>query len=152
MSASLKAAADDSTTALANVCLAFVNLPNIDSSKVHALAELLGYTEASAFEADLSPVLASLLDGDDDQQDTHYNPDQEETDPLDTFLLAFYILVPDTTEETLAQLSSLLDLTPTEVALRTLTVIKNLSDDDDADDEGESFLENADDGGVIQIL
>lgn len=173
---------EDNDTALKSVVLAFLNLiPNPTDDQTHALAGLLGF-QFLEFEDRMREVLAPYLDegeefDDVDVEEIDLDLEKDLDDPLDTFLLAFYMLHPEPTEPQLMILSVLVNLTLEELEEHTYKVIHKLMEthpqgddtelheleldtdfenDDtiDADHDGQhddDSLED-DDGDAIQLL
>jgi hypothetical protein len=121
--------------ALQSAVIAFTDLfPTPTSDQTHVLAGLLGY-EPDTFLPVMQKLLAPLLSADDDQVLDELDAD-DEGDPLDIFLLSFYILNPEPTEEQLNALAILVGLTLEELEERTYSVMNQLMEttpDDDAD-------------------
>lgn len=160
MSDSPLSQADD--TALQNVLLAFAALfPEPTDDQTHALAGLLGFDKQELIDL-AQKILAPLIhDGDDLSA-------QQTQDPVDTFLLAFYLINPEPTEEQLEVLALLSELTLEELESRTYSAITKLTeaqptdgvsnlnsldsdfiaDDDDLDDDP---LQDSE-GNVIQLI
>ncbi len=160
MSDSPLSQADD--TALQNVLLAFAALfPEPTDDQTHALAGLLGFDKQELIDL-AQKILAPLIhDGDDLSA-------QQTQDPVDTFLLAFYLINPEPTEEQLEVLALLSELTLEELESRTSSAITKLTeaqptdgvsnlnsldsdfiaDDDDLDDDP---LQDSE-GNVIQLI
>lgn len=136
---------EDDDTTLRNVVLAFLNLiPKPTDDQTHALAGLLGF-EFLDFEDRMREVLAPYIEEDEDPNKVNVKKidiehEHDLDDPLDTFLLAFYMLVPEPTEQQLLILSVLVNLTLSELEEHTYTVIHKLmeehpqGDDTDFDD------------------
>lgn len=121
--------ADD--VALQTVVLAFLTLfPKPTDDQTHALAGLLGL-DFLEFEDQVRHALTPYLAEDEDpakvsHKDVDYEVDNELDDPKDTFLLAFYMMHPEPTQEQLLILSVLADLTLEELEEHTYRVINLL--------------------------
>jgi hypothetical protein len=156
--------------ALNGVILAFINLfPSPTDDQTHALAGLLGFN-FQEFEDKVRVILAPILDkdGDDDLDDTIEVIDS--ADPVDVFLLAFYLLQPEPTEDQLVTLAILLSMTLDELEKRTYDVINklmeaqpqidgtteledvDLTDEFNADDQDPDEPLTDSSGNVIQLL
>jgi hypothetical protein len=164
MSDSTPAQADDLT--LQNVLLAFAAIfPEPTDDQTHALAGLLGY-EKQEFLDLARKILAPLLNGDDE------STPQANDDPIETFLLAFYLINPEPSEEQLEVLALLMELTLEELESRTYSAIVKLTeaqptdgvsnlntlddnfiadDDDDEDFDPDAPLTDGE-GNVIQLI
>jgi hypothetical protein len=162
MSDSPPSQADDLT--LQNVLLAFAALfPEPTEDQTHALAGLLGFDKDELVSL-AQKILAPFLN-DDDQ-----SAPQPEDDPVDTFLLAFYLVNPEPTEEQLEVLALLSELTLEELESRTYSAILKLTEaqptdgvsnlntlddnfiaDDEDDFEPDTPLQD-NDGNVIQLI
>lgn len=121
---------DDET--LKNVVLAFLKLiPKPTSDQTHALAGLLGF-EFMEFEDRMREVLTPYIEDEEvdpltvNVKKIDIEVDNELDDPLETFLLAFYMLNPEPSEQQLLILSVLVDLTAEELEEKTYAVINKL--------------------------
>lgn len=172
---------NETNVALQNVILAFLKLfPKPTDDQTHALAGLLGL-QFLDFEDQVRDALTPYLAEDEDPErvshkDVDYEVDNEFDDPLDTFLLAFYMMHSEPTQEQLHILSVLVDLTFEELEEHTVKVINMLlethpqgTDTDfdelelDTDFEGDDDLDHEllgeddvtledDDGDSIQLI
>lgn len=120
MSDSTPAQADD--LALQNVLLAFAAIfPEPTDDQTHALAGLLGFDKQELVEL-AHKILAPFINGDDQSAPAETN------DPIETFLLAFYLINPEPTEEQLEVLALLMELTLEELESRTYSAITKLTE------------------------
>jgi hypothetical protein len=164
MSDSTPAQADD--LALQNVLLAFAAIfPEPTDDQTHALAGLLGFDKQELVSL-AQKILAPFLNGD-DQSDT-----LQASDPIETFLLAFYLVNPEPSEEQLEVLALLTELSLEELESKTYSAITKLTeatptdgvsnlnsldenfigdDEDDEDTDSDAPLTDGE-GNVIQII
>lgn len=140
--------------ALQNAALAFINLfPSPTDDQVRAFAGLLGY-EFSDFEAKMTALIAPLLDEEDDEQEHDIDMEADEANPLDAFLLSFYIIHPEPTADQLTILAALLGVTLEELETETYRVINDLEADsqDDTDVDTDTDLDSDFDGDDDETL
>lgn len=129
--------ADDMT--LQNVLLAFAALfPEPTDDQTHALAGLLGFDKSELVDL-AQKILAPLINGDDQS-------DAEPDDPIGTFLLAYYLINPEPTEEQLEVLALLTELTLEELESQTYSAITKLTEAQPTD--GVSNLNTLDDNFI----
>jgi hypothetical protein len=130
--------ADD--LALQNVLLAFAAIfPEPTDDQTHALAGLLGFEKQELITL-AQKILAPFLDGD-DQSDS-----RQTSDPIETFLLAYYLINPEPSEEQLEVLALLLELTLEELESQTYSAITKLTEAQPTD--GVSNLNSLDDNFI----
>jgi hypothetical protein len=112
------------------VVLAFTNfIPKPTEDQIHAFAGLLGF-KFQEFETRMSEVLTPFLDDDVDfsrgiHKDTDVGLDHLDT-PLETFLMAFYTLVPEPEDRQLLILGVLCNLDTEELEAKTYDVLNKL--------------------------
>lgn len=122
---------ESNDVALRAVILAFINfLPKPTEDQIHALAGLLDL-KFQEFETRMQEVLAPYLeDGYSFKKGIPKEIDVEDLDqldtPLDTFLMAFYMLVPEPTERQLLILGVLVNLSPEELEEHTFMIMNRL--------------------------
>lgn len=137
MSDSPSSQADDLT--LQNVLLAFAALfPEPTDDQTHALAGLLGFDKQELVSL-AQKILAPFLNGDDQS-------DEQPEDPIETFLLTFYLINPSPSEEQLEVLALLTELTLEELESRTYSAITKLTEAQPTD--GVSNLNSLDDNFI----
>lgn len=138
MSDSTPAQADD--LALQNVLLAFAALfPEPTDDQTHALAGLLGFDKQELIDL-AQKILAPILNGDDQTAPA------ETDEPLETFLLAYYLINPEPSADQLEVLALLTELTLEELESRTYNAITKLTEATPTD--GVSNLNTLDDNFI----
>jgi hypothetical protein len=146
----------DATVDMDTVIYSFLEaFPDPTDEQVHHLATLLGF-DYTEFEDHIFELLGSDVDeqfGEDCIDGLVENEDIVE-DPLDLFLIAYFLINPQPTEEQIHSLALMVNVSPEELEERIYKLLADLEnpsegdgliededqgDEDDEDDEGEEI-------------
>ena len=120
---------DDEVT-LEDLIEAFLDVnPTPEDTQIHSLASLLGYTPES-FEEYIYEMFSEYVNEDESvEEPTVDEPDDEEYDPVDTFLVLFFAYRPDPSDAEVHQLATLLGFTPEQLEERLFAMLAESEED-----------------------
>jgi hypothetical protein len=122
--------------------------PDPTDHQVHRLASLLGYADYGDFEEKIFELFGEevqdgeLDDLEDDDEDLDNDSeidveddddDEVDDDPVGTFLISFFLINNQPSEEQIHHLAEILGVTPEEIEEKIYSMLTNLVEDPDSD-------------------